>query len=138
MKRELLQNVKVIPYTSGEVLDRSGFLSAVLGIKVSSVTGDPDTCKVILKIEHGDSAAGDFTSVTDEMIALGETTMSETIGTLNGIPVEAGESINVDLDLLGCKDFIKITSSFEFDGGTTPAATASYAVALGDKNISPV
>ncbi len=34
MKRELLQNVKVMPYTSGDVLDRSGFLSAVLGIKI--------------------------------------------------------------------------------------------------------
>ena len=138
MKRELLQNVKVMPYTSGDVLDRSGFLSAVLGINVSSITGNPNTCKVVLKIEHGDSEAGDFAPVTDEMIALGETTMSETIGTLKGIPVEAGENINVDLDLLGCKDFVKITSSFEFDGGTTPAATASYAVALGDKNISPV
>ena len=67
MKRELLQNVKVMPYTSGDVLDRSGFLSAVLGIKVSSITGNPNTCKVVLKIEHGDSEAGDFAPVTDEM-----------------------------------------------------------------------
>lgn len=88
MKRELLQNVKVIPYTSGEILDRRGFLSAVIGIKVSNITGDPDTCKAILKIEHGDSVTGAFTPVTDEMIALGKTTMSETAGTLEGITVE--------------------------------------------------
>lgn len=30
MKRELLENVKVQPYTSGDAIDREGYLSAVL------------------------------------------------------------------------------------------------------------
>ena len=138
MKRELLQNVKVIPYTSGAVLDRSGFLSAVMGIKISSITGNPDSCKIVLKIEHCESEEEDFVPVTDTMVALSETAMSETAGTLKGITVEEGETLNVDLDLLGCKDFIKITTNYEFEGGTDPKATASCAVVLGDKNFSPV
>ena len=36
MKRELIQNVKAIPYTSGEAIDRAGFLSAVCAVKAAS------------------------------------------------------------------------------------------------------
>lgn len=39
MKRELLQNVKVTPYTSEDVIDREGFLSAVLGVLVGNQRG---------------------------------------------------------------------------------------------------
>ena len=45
----------------------------------------------------------------------------------------------MDLDLLGCKRFIKITPSVTFEGGTSPAASgAVYALALGDPAVSPV
>ena len=32
MKRNLFQNVTAIPYKSGEAIDRTGFLSAVIGV----------------------------------------------------------------------------------------------------------
>lgn len=138
MKRELLKNVKVMPYTSGDVLHRSGFLSAVLGIKVDSITGNPDACKLILKIEHGDDADGEFVPVEDPMIALGEIPMSDKAGIFTGIPVEEGDTIKLDLDLVGCKEYVKITAEFKHEGGESPKATAVCAIALGDKNFSPV
>ena len=39
MKRELLENVKVQPYTSGDAIDREGYLSAVLGVSLGAATG---------------------------------------------------------------------------------------------------
>ena len=46
--------------------------------------------------------------------------------------------VNVDLDLVGCKRFVKITATVTLTGGTTPASTNAYAVALGDAQITPV
>ena len=37
-----------------------------------------------------------------------------------------------------CKRFVKITGTVSFTGGTTPAATATYALALGDPAQEPV
>ena len=42
MKRELLENVKVKPYTSGDAIDREGYLSAVLGVSLGAATGTPN------------------------------------------------------------------------------------------------
>ena len=39
MKRNLFQNVTAIPYKSGEAIDRTGFLSAVIGANVASPQG---------------------------------------------------------------------------------------------------
>lgn len=41
MKRELIQNIKVIPYKSGDAIDRERFLSGVLAVSLGSATGDP-------------------------------------------------------------------------------------------------
>ena len=44
----------------------------------------------------------------------------------------------IGIDLTGCKRFVKITGTVSFTGGTTPAATATYALALGDPAQEPV
>lgn len=41
MKRELLENVKVQPYTSGSAIDREGYLSAVLGVSLARPAAAP-------------------------------------------------------------------------------------------------
>ena len=48
MKRELLQNVKVQPYTSGDALDRTGFLSGVIGAVIGTAGG------LTLTVTHSD------------------------------------------------------------------------------------
>ena len=41
MKRMLLENVRVAPYTSGDAIDREGFISAILGIQLGAASGTP-------------------------------------------------------------------------------------------------
>ena len=115
MKRGLLQTVRVLPYTSGAVIDRAGFLSAVLGATASTAGTLSAT------VTHSDTENGTYEAVPDPYIVLGEPAETE---------LEAGGTVNVDIDLVGCKQFVKIMA-----GGT---ATATLAVALGDKATMPV
>ena len=56
------------------------------------------------------------------------------VGAATGSPTAA----TLKLALTGCKRFVKITGTVSFTGGTTPAATATYALALGDPAQEPV
>lgn len=118
MKRELLKNVKVMPYTLETAIDREGFLSAVLGIAVTA--GET----VTVAVTHCDEESGSYEAVEaveDKMLVIdGEST----------IAVSGVQLVNVDLDLVGCKRYIKIN--------VTGGATATYAVVLGDPAYMPV
>lgn len=116
MKRELFENVKVIPGGTDAVIDRTGFLSAVIGANVTAA----GTIKV--KLEHSDAEDGEFTELDDPYVGVS--------GNLKEIEVEAGDMVNIDIDLLGCKNFVKITVE-----GT---AEATCAVVLGDPAVAPV
>lgn len=114
MKRELLKNVKVMPYTLETAIDREGFLSAVLGIAVTA--GET----VTVAVTHCDEESGSYEAVEDKMLVIdGEST----------IAVSGVQLVNVDLDLVGCKRYIKIN--------VTGGATATYAVVLGDGEYTP-
>lgn len=110
MKKKLIDSCRVRPYTSGAAIDRQNFGSAVLGLKVAAATGSP-------------------TAAALKLDADGAVTMD--------IPVAGGEA-QIGIDLTGCKRFVKITGTVSFTGGTTPAATATYALALGDPAQEPV
>lgn len=123
MKRELLQNTKVQPYTSGTAIDRTGFLSAVIGATIGTAGA------LTLTVTHCDTATGTFTDVTDELIFPDKKTSNGayTTGTL-----AKGDVVNVDIDLVGLKDFVKITAS-----GAAATDTA-LAIALGDSRVQGV
>lgn len=118
MKRELVQNIKVTPYTSGEAIDREGFLSAIFAAKVTA--GE----KVKIAVTHSDTSDGTFEAVPDDFIVIGKSDEAE---------VTAPATVNFDLDLLGCKQYIKVTATL-----TGTGAAATYAVALGDPANMPV
>lgn len=130
MKYALLQNIKAIPYATGEtpVVDREGFLSAVLGVDVGVVTGEPTEIKLAVTISHCDTADGAFEPVEDDF---------KYVGSAADI-VEAEKLYNVDIDLLACKQFIKVEAVLAFTGGTNPAATPACALVLGDRSEVPV
>ena len=111
MKRNLIQNVKAIPYTSGEVIDRTGFLSAVVA---------------------GATVRGTSEAVKDERLVMG--------GADEVKDLKTGDIANFDLDLLGCKNFIKVTLSGDAaaSGSGDSAKTAACAVVLGDHHTQPV
>ncbi len=136
MKRELFRSVVVIPAVEEKAVDREGFLSGILSYSAGTFSGDPDSVSLSLSLEHADTADGEFTAVSDTMLN------PEQASEKGGIPdmeISSGEARQVQLDLLGCKRFIKITPSVSFKGGTSPAATgASCVLVLGDPVDSPV
>lgn len=54
MKRALIQSVKVTPYTSEAAINREGFLSGILAVKVGSPSGSPTGMAVKLTITESD------------------------------------------------------------------------------------
>lgn len=136
MKRELFDNVMVIPGASGAVIDRHGFLSAVFAADVGSFTGDPTGASLSIKVEHCDTANGSFAAVPDKKL---DPEHASEGGVLPAVAVAADETVQFNLDLLGCKRYIKITPTITFEGGTSPAAgSAAYALVLGDAAEAPV
>lgn len=119
MKRELFENVKVIPGGIGAAVSRAGFLSAVLGVSVKAA----DTLKI--KVEHADTADDTFYVLGDPFVGV--------TGALQDIVVEAGETVNICIDLIGCKDYVKISVE-----GSAEGQTVSSALILGDPAMAPV
>ena len=137
MKRELLENVKVQPYTSGDAIDREGYLSAVLGVSLGAATGTPTGITVKVTFTECDTESGSYTPVADKLVVPGKTTDDTGAVTIEADP--AGRELhNIDIDLVGCKQFIKATVAVECTGGSTTSCTATCAIALGDKNVQPV
>lgn len=137
MKRELLENVKVQPYTSGGAIDREGYLSAVLGVSLSAATGTHTGITVKVTFTECDTKDGTYTPVADKLVVPGKTTDDTGAVTIEADPA-GSELHNIDIDLVGCKQFIKATVAVECTDGTTPSCTATCAIALGDKNVQPV
>ena len=124
MKRALIQSVKVTPYTSEDAINREGFLSAILAVKVGSPSGTPTGLAVKLTITESDQqssapldAAGAISVSTD---------------------AEGGELVNFDLDLVGLKQYVKVKVEMVCTGGSSPSCTATAALALGDASEVPV
>ena len=132
MKKKLIDSCRVRPYTSGAAIDRQNFGSAVLGLKVAAATGSP----LKLVLTESDASSGTFAAVSDKQALIGGLLDADGAVTMD-IPVAGGEA-QIGIDLTGCKRFVKITGTVSFTGGTTPAATATYALALGDPAQEPV
>lgn len=122
MKRELVHNVKVFPYTSGTAIDKSGFASGVLGV-TAGADGD-----LILTITHSDDGAS-FETVTDTGVFFDSPAKDGAV-TLTELSKSGYKGVNMDLS--GLKDFVKVEAS------GAAAAGATYAVALGDAGSGPV
>lgn len=134
MKRALLENHKII--LDPEIIDREGFLSAVLAWKVSGEVPDGTTANVM--ISHSDTEDGEFEPVLDAEVYPQLRVDEKKPGILTGINVSGEEDVNVDIDLLGCKRFVKITVSFTDKDGGDAEVTHVSAVALGDSTKVPV
>lgn len=128
MKRELLENNKVI--INPDIIDRAGFLSAVYGVKSSA------SISVSIKLEHCDTEDGTFGAVTDIEVCP-SARLDPMTGMLPEINLEADEDVNIDLDLIGCKRFVKITVGIG-DNGESGEATVHTVIVLGDSTEVPV
>ena len=132
MKRNLFQNVTAIPYKSGEAIDRTGFLSAVIGANVAS------GATMTVKVEHSDDGET-FAPVTDERVFPEKQTTGGEY-TFKNEPIEAADDegdvaegvVNIDVDLVGLKSIVKFTVT------ENDETTGGLAVVLGDAAVQPV
>lgn len=122
MKRELLQNVKILPYTSGDALDTTGFNSVVIG----AIAGSAGT--LTITITQSDSKDGVYDDIKNIQIFVDRTSHKDNAGVIDIENVESGNEININVDIIGLKNYIKITATGAASSGT------SLAVALGDGN----
>lgn len=137
MKRELIQNIKVIPYKSGDAIDRERFLSGVLAVSLGAASGEPTGITVKIAVTECDTQGGGYTAVKDKHVFIDHTADGDGAITLTA-DKSGNELHNLDLDLAGCKKFIKITVTVNCAGGTGPKCDATCAIALGDKAVQPV
>jgi hypothetical protein len=122
MKRELIQNAKVQPYTSGDAVERTGFLSAILGANIGTAGA------LTVTATHSDDGTT-FVPVTDKLVF----PEAPTVGGVFTTPaLGVGDITNIDVDLVGLKPYVKFTVS-----GAASAST-TLALVIGDKNEQPV
>lgn len=121
MKRALFDTVTVLPYSNGSIVDRSGYESAILAVNVSA------SKQATVRIETCDTAEGVFEPVKDSRVFLDDP-VNELGEAVIPNEAEADAVANLDIDLIGCKAFIRLTVS----NGTAGA------LALGDAAECPV
>ena len=137
MKKKLIKSAVVRPYTSGAVIDRLSFCSAVLGFKVAAATGSPTAVSLKLALTESDTSDGTFSDIVDDKALIDSSPDAPGVISVD-IPVAGEPGKQVSIDLTGCKRYVKITGTVSFTGGTTPAAAATYAIVLGDPTREPV
>ena len=112
MKRALFDTVTVLPFARGNVVDRTGYESAVLAVTVEA---------------SADSTAGPYEPVKDSRIFVDNPVNEDGEAVIEN-EAEAQAVANLDIDLIGCKSCVKITAT----NGTIGA------LALGDATNCPV
>lgn len=138
MKRALIQSVKVTPYTSEDAINREGFLSAILAVKVGSPSGTTTGLAVKLTITESDQQSSGFAPVKDKLVCVGNAPLDAAGAISVSTDAEGGELVNFDLDLVGLKQYVKVKVEMVCTGGSSPFCTATAALALGDASEVPV
>ena len=134
MKRALIQSVKVTPYTSEDAINREGFLSGILAVKVGSPTG----LAVKLTITESDQSGSGYAPVKDKLVCVGNAPLDDAGAISVTTDAAGGELVNFDLDLVGLKQYVKVKVEITCSGGTSPECEATAALALGDASEVPV
>ena len=107
MKRELIENVVVLPYTSAGVIDRRGFLSGVFAASISGIEGSPTAAKLSIAVTECDTSNGTFTDVSDPRVIVDGVDEWD----IDLTATTPALAVNVDLDFSGCKRYVKITAT---------------------------
>lgn len=128
MKRNLYDSIGVIQGANGAAVDRDGCLSAVFVADISEIAGSPTASAMEVAVSHCDTSSGDFEAVPDTCLF---------VGCAGKQDIAAGQQAIWQIDLIACKRYIKVTATPAFTGGTSPTATATYALVLGDKRRNP-
>jgi len=109
---------------NGTVVDRFGFLDAVVHLGLGVVSGAPSAQGVTLKLQTGAVADG-----SDMADVIGATIVALAVDNLQA---------ELDIDLSGYKRYARVVVTTTFTGGTTPAIPVAVTVALGNATNIPV
>lgn len=99
MKRALFDTVTVLPFASGNVVDRIGYESAVLAVTVEA------SQTATIKVETADSTAGPYEPVKDSRIFVDNPVNEDGEAVIEN-EAEAQAVANLDIDLIGCKEYV--------------------------------
>ena len=124
MKRALFDTVTVLPFASGNVVDRTGYESAVLAVTVEA------SQTATIKVETADSTAGPYEPVKDGRIFVDNPVNEDGEAVIEN-EAEAQAVANLDIDLIGCKSCVKITATNGTIGALTPPTALSRKVSDG-------
>ncbi len=138
MKRTLFNSIKALPYTLDEAVDRLGTLSAVLGIAVSAAA---EGAQARVTLTHADAKDGSYEPVLDHRVFMDETGTDRdgdghVAAAFTTVTVAEGDLVNIEIDLLGCKQFIKVSVAYTAEGADAEV-TAAYVLTLGDFDTNP-
>ncbi len=126
------------PYTSEDAINREGFLSAILAVKVGSPSGTPTGLAVKLTITEATSRQR-LCPVKDKLVCVGNAPLDAAGAISVSTDAEgAAKLVNFDLDLVGLKQYVKVKVEMVCTGGSSPSCTATAALALGDASEVPV
>ena len=137
MKRDSIQNIKVMPYTSATAIDRDGFLSGILAVQTGSVGGGPSAMAVKITVTECDTESGNYTPAADKLIPIDKALDAAGSASFEA-DVKGNKLMNIDLDFVGCKRYVKVAAVATFTGGSGPSCTLTCALALGDPTEMPV
>jgi len=101
---------------NGSAIDRTGFESCVLHAAAGAATGAPTAQSVTAKLQESADGSTGWADITGAAIT--------------AITADNGAA-EVDVDLSGVKQYIRVVVTVSLTGGTTPAIPVASAVALG-------
>lgn len=120
MKRALFDTVTVLPFESESVTGRMGYESAILALTISN------GAEATVKVEHSDVEAGPFEAVKDSRLFIDNPVDKDGNAVVKNEAEEEAVA-NLSIDLIGCKEYIKITVT----------GAEAVALALGDSTYQP-
>ncbi len=104
---------------NGNGIDRSGYNYAVVACETGATTGTPTSTSVAFKVQ--DSADNTtFADVSSATVTIADAAHGE-----------------VNVDLRGLRQYIRVVATPTFVGGTSPTVQISASVVLGDAVVRP-
>lgn len=115
----------------GPAIDRTGFDELALLLQSGAATGSPTSFTADAKITHCDTSGGTYTDYTPPTPT---PSPSGAVATVTAIDSVKKRSV----DLRAAKQFIKVSQTNAFVGGTTPTLLTGSTVLLGAADTLPI
>jgi len=103
---------------NGTGFDRTGYESLVVAVQAGATTGSPTAFSLTAKVQH----SADNSTFADYSVA----------GTVPQVAVTAANTLaELDVDLSGAKQYVRVVLTPSFTGGTSPTVLGGAVAVLG-------